>query len=142
MEIILGLIAGVGLIVFFTKVVKFNKKMMAIENEYFVIYSERDTIVYRDDLMCQIIKKYPDASDKDKVKVVIEVIRNAAKKSGNGDYLLGNSKTYPYVFSSYLERLKEIELELKNENSLDFTSSFSAKTSDRFLKAMANNFPS
>ena len=142
MEMILVLIIGSGLIIFFTKVVKFNKKMMAIENEHFVIYSERDLIVYREYLMCQIIKKYPNISDKEKVKVVIEVIRKAAKKSGNGDYLLGTSKAYPYVFTSYIERLKEIEQELKNENPLDFTNSFSAKASDRFLKAIVNNFPS
>ena len=105
MEVLLGI--GVLLIIlFFSKVVSFNKKMMDIEIEGYKIYSEEDLASYRDHLMCQIIRKYPNIPDKEKVKIVIEAIRRA-HIGRNKDYL--NGLTYQYVFATYLERLREIK---------------------------------
>jgi len=107
MEIIIFAVI-ILIIIFFNNVSKFNKRMMDIEIEGYKIFSENDLVKYRDYLMCQIIKKYPNLSNKDRVKTVIEVIRNA-HIGNNKDYLNGLNETYQYVFFSYMERIKEIE---------------------------------
>ncbi len=129
MEIITG-IGVIGIVLYIISFFKFSNRMSAIEIEDFAIFSENDTVVYRDYLMLRVIEDYPNLSDKAKVKIVIEVLRNAFRKGGQVDHLKGPSKTYTYVFLSYIERIKEIEKGLENDNSLDMT------IRNHFLKAI------
>ena len=125
MEIVI-LVILIAVIVFFINSAKFGQKMADIEIKGYKIYSEQQLAAYRDYLMCQILQKYPDILDKDKVKVVIEAIRDA-HIGHNKDYLNGLNDTYQYVFLSYMDRIQEIREILKNENSLDINESFCMK---------------
>ena len=126
MELII-FIAIVALISFFYNTMKFSNKMSDIEIEGYKIFSEQQLVAYRDYLMCNILQKYPNISDNDKVKVVIETIRNA-HIGNNKDYLSGFSQTYQYVYLSYLDRIQEIRQILKNEKSLNLTQNFCFST--------------
>jgi hypothetical protein len=108
MEVIIFILI-VGAIIFFSNVAKFNEKISAIGIDGYKIFSEQDLAVYRDYLMCQTVKKYPEISDSEKVKLIIEAIRSA-HIGKNKDYLNGASTTYKYVFLSYLDRLQEIKV--------------------------------
>jgi len=88
---------------------------MAIEIENYIVNSDEEALLYGDYLVHEIIKKYPTLSDKEKVKIIIEVIRNAAKRGGNEDYFQGINKRYSYFFTLFILRIKELEQEVKNE---------------------------
>ncbi len=108
MYIVIILVAIV-VIVFFRNVIKFNERLMAIEDNHVVFITGDDVTRYQEYLLHQIINKYPDISDKDKVKVVIEAVRNAAKRNGNVYFLQAIKYGYGTLYQDVMGRLHELQ---------------------------------
>lgn len=106
---ILLIIMGIIATIFIIGLYKFSKRMNDIEDKNAIFITGDDVGSYTAYLLCKIEEIHPNISDKDKIKVVIEVLRDAAKKNGSYNFLATVDSNYRIIFEDTLFDLQQIK---------------------------------